>query len=288
MVRLDAVDDVSVLPVFFGEVHADLNVRALHLVIDSLADIVQQSAALGEVYIHAQFRRHDAGKVGNLDGMFQHVLPVAGAEFQPSQQFDEFGVQAEDAAFEHRALSRVFDLLVEFLSNLLHRLLDAGGVDSAVLNELFERHAGDLPSHGVKTRADHHFGGIVYDEFDPRRVLQRADVSSLPADDARLHIVAGQGDDGYGDLGSLLGGALLDREADDLLRLAPGFFLRLRFDVPHQPDGLFARVLFDRRDQLALCLFPAHLRDLFDLDEHLFVLLGDFLQFFLHLRVFLL
>ena len=48
VVRHDRVDDVVVFFILFGEVCADLDVGALLLVVDRLADVVQQAGALGE------------------------------------------------------------------------------------------------------------------------------------------------------------------------------------------------------------------------------------------------
>ena len=53
--------------------------RALDLVVDGLADVVQQACALGQLDVRAQLRRHDARQMADLDGMAQHVLAIAGA-----------------------------------------------------------------------------------------------------------------------------------------------------------------------------------------------------------------
>ena len=57
VVGLDAVDDRVALAVLAGDVHADGDVAALDLVVDGLADVVQQARALGHVHVDAQRSR---------------------------------------------------------------------------------------------------------------------------------------------------------------------------------------------------------------------------------------
>jgi hypothetical protein len=61
------VEDVVVLFVLAGEIDADGDMAALDLVIDRLAEIVQQSGALGLHRVEAQFGGHRAGQQRHLD-----------------------------------------------------------------------------------------------------------------------------------------------------------------------------------------------------------------------------
>ena len=63
VVRLDGVDDRLGLVHPAGEVGADDGVRALDLVVDGLAEVVQQAGALGELHVDAELGGHDAGEV---------------------------------------------------------------------------------------------------------------------------------------------------------------------------------------------------------------------------------
>jgi hypothetical protein len=56
-------------------------------------------------------------------------------------------------------------------------------VDAPVLQQLLERHAGDLAADAVEAGEDHRVGRVVDDEVDPGEVLERADVAALAADD---------------------------------------------------------------------------------------------------------
>ena len=74
---------------------SDDRVRALDLMADGLADVVQQRAAPGDLGRGAQLGRHQPGEMRALDEVVEHVLPIAGAEAKPSQEADEFRVDAE-------------------------------------------------------------------------------------------------------------------------------------------------------------------------------------------------
>ena len=201
--------------------------------IDRFADVVKKSRAFCKVHVQPQLLRHKPRKLSDLDGVAVHVLTVARAEFEPSDEFDDLGMQPEDPHFEHGVLARRLNLLIEFLGDLFHRLLDAGGMDSAVLNQPFEGETGDFPSHGIEARKNDDFGRIVDDEFDSRCVFDGADVAPFPTDDARLHVVAGKRDDGNGRFRSVIGRAALDRKRNNVFRVEIRLVLRLLFDIAH-------------------------------------------------------
>ena len=95
-------------------------------------------------------------------------------------------------------------------------LLDACRMDPPVPDELLERHPRRLAPHGVEAREHHGLGRIVDDQVDAGRRLERADVPSLAADDAALHVLAGKGEHRDGRLRRLLGRDPLDRDRHDL------------------------------------------------------------------------
>ena len=99
----------------------------------------------------------------DLYGVLVHVLPVTRPVFEPAEQLDKFGMDAEDADLEHRRFAVFLDLLIEFLSDLFHRFLDAGGMDAAVVDQLFKGEPGDFPADGVKTGENDDLRRIVDD-----------------------------------------------------------------------------------------------------------------------------
>ena len=150
VVGLDGVDDFFRLLVLAGDVDADGHVAALDLVVDGLAEIVQETGALGQGNVHAELSGEQTGDLGDLDGVVEHVLTVARAVALAAEELDEIGVQAVDVRLKHGALALFLDGLVDLALGLGDHFLDAGGVDAAVLNELFERKARDLAADGIK------------------------------------------------------------------------------------------------------------------------------------------
>ena len=211
MVRLDDVRDRVGFVVAPGQVGPDHRVRALDLVVDGLAQVVQQTGPLGQLGVRAQLRGHQSREVGDLERVDQHVLPVARAELQPAEQLDQFGSQAVDVGVEGRLLAGLLDLLVDLLLGLGEHLFDLGRMDATVGHQLGQRQAGDLAAHGVEPREHHGFGRVVDDEVDAGQVLEGADVAPLAPDDAALHVVGRQLDHRHGRLGHVAGGGPLDR-----------------------------------------------------------------------------
>ena len=82
-----------------------LHMGALHLVVDGLAQVVEQSGPLGLGHVGADLGGQQAGDVGDLDGVVEHVLAVAGAVVHPAQQLDQLGVQAVDIGLKDGALA---------------------------------------------------------------------------------------------------------------------------------------------------------------------------------------
>ena len=115
--------------------------RTLHLVVDGLADIVQQACALGGVNIRAQLGGHHARKVRDLDRVLQNVLAVARAVVQAAEHLHKLGVQAADAGLQHGALTLGLDDGVHLAAGLVDHLFNVRGMDAAVGDELFERQA---------------------------------------------------------------------------------------------------------------------------------------------------
>ena len=255
MVGLDGVDDLFLLAVLAGHLHADVHVAALHFVGDGLTDVMQQAGALGQVDLlsrQPQLGGQQAGDVGNLDRVGQHVLAVAGAVTHPAQQLDELLVDAVDAGLEDGAFALLLDDGLHLPLGLFHRLLDAGGVDAAVGDKLFQGQAGNLPADGVKAGQGDGFGRVIDDQVHAGERLQRADITALAADDAALHFVIGQGHHRNGGLAGVVGGAPLDGGGDDLAGAAVGFVLQLALDLLQLGHGIVLGLGLHLGDQLGL------------------------------------
>ena len=98
-------------------------------------------------------------------------------------------MQPLDTGLEGALLPGLHDVGLELRLDLEVDLLDAGWVDPAVLQQPLEREPRDLAADTVESGQHHSAGGVVDDEVDPRERLQHADVASLAADDAALHVI---------------------------------------------------------------------------------------------------
>src|SRR5829696_7014782 len=275
VVGLDGVDDLGPLLEPAGQLGPDDGVRPLDLVGEGLADVVQEPAALGQGHVHAELGGHDPGQVGGLDQVAEHVLAVGGPVLEPAQDADQLGVQVGDADLQAGVLAGPADLALDLLAGSVVGLLDAGRVDAAVGDQLLQGEAADLAPDRVEAGQQDRFGGVVDDQVDAGDGLEGADVATLAADDAALHVVGGQRQDRDGGLGGLLGGDPLDGQGDDLARAAVGLLPRLLLEVADQPHGVPLGVLLDLLDEHGLGLGGGHGRDLL---EAAAVLLGSGLE----------
>src|ERR1043166_6071720 len=230
--------------------HAERGVRALLVVIDGLADVVEQAAALGHHLVHADLGRHHAAQVRDLHRVAQDVLPVARAVVEPSHELLELGVHAVRAHLEAGHLAHFDDLPVDLVANLGHHLFDARGVDAAVCDQPLERNARDLASHRVERRQDHRLRRVVDDHVDAGDDLERADVAALAPDDAALHVVARQVHDRDARFARMIAGVALDRQRAHLAGLALGVALRRVTDLRRAARRLGPRLVLDGGHQL--------------------------------------
>src|ERR687898_3345266 len=275
VVGLDGMDDLGPLLEPAGQLGPDDGVRALDLVGERLADVVQEPAALGQGDVHAQLGGHDTGQVGGLDQVAEHVLAVGGAVLEPPQHADQLGVQVGDADLEAGVLAGPAHLPLDLLLGPVVGLLDAGRVDAAVGDQLLQGEAADLAPDRVEAGQQDRLGGVVDDQVDAGDGLEGADVAALAADDAALHVVRRQREDGDGRLRGLLGRDPLDGQGDDLAGAAVGPPPRLLLRGADQAHGVALGLLLDLLDEHDLGLGGGHGRDLL---EAAAVLLGGGLE----------
>ena len=102
---------------------------------------------------------------------------------------------------------------------------------------------------------------VVDDEVDAGEMLERADVAALAADDAALHVVGRELDDGDRRLGGVARGDALQGVGDEVacapLRLRP----RLLLEHPHAAAEVVADELLASLEQMRLRLLLRHAGD---------------------------
>ena len=123
---------------------------AFHLVVDSLAEVVKKSRALGKRHVHAQLAGKKPCNVGDLDGVVQDVLAIGCAVFLAAEELDDLGMQVVNAGLEACAFTLDLDRVVDLAARLFDHILDAGWMDAAVGDELFKGQARNFAAHRVK------------------------------------------------------------------------------------------------------------------------------------------
>ena len=122
-------------------------------------------------------------------------------------------------------------------------------MNPAVGNQLLQRQTGNLPPHRLKAGNGNGLGGVVNDQIHARQRFNGADVAALPANDAALHLVIGQGNHTDGHFGHLIGGAPLDGLGNNFpgLGVALLFHARLHFlDLHGRLVGYFGLHLVNK------------------------------------------
>jgi hypothetical protein len=170
-------------------------------------------------------------------------------------------VDVGHADVEDGFLPRLSDLDLDLALGTLVHLLDPRGMDAAVGHELLEREPADLAANRIEARKQHRFGGVVDDDVDPGRGLERADVAALATDDPALHVVGRQRDRGDRRFGRLLGGESLDRESDDATGAPFGFLASLGLELSDGGHSLPLGLVFDALHERRFGLRGRHAGD---------------------------
>ena len=102
-------------------------------------------------------------------------------------------------------------------------------MDASVGNELVECQAADFAAHGVECGDNDGFGRIVYNDFHASCGFEGADVAAFASDDAALHFVVVDMEDGDAVFDGRFGSHALDALDNDAL----GFLIGGHFGIVH-------------------------------------------------------
>jgi hypothetical protein len=136
-------------------------------------------------------------------------------------------VHVRDPRLHNGPLAALADLALDLGLRLLVDLFDPDRLDPTVTDQLLERQPGHLAPDRVEAAEHHRFRRVVDDQVRSRRGLEGADVATLTADDAALHVLVRKSDRRDGGLGRELGGNPLHRDRDDLAGPPVGFLAGL-------------------------------------------------------------
>ncbi len=146
-------------PVLAQQVRSDDGMGTGHLVGQRLADVVQERGAFALVDIEAELPGHQAGQVGALDQVAQHVLAVGGPILQGAQDRHQIRSQRDDPGGGTGILGGFQAAFLDPSYRSLVRLLDPDGLDPAVVDQIGQREAGGLPAYRVEAGDEHGAGG---------------------------------------------------------------------------------------------------------------------------------
>src|SRR3989454_11545595 len=169
-----------------------------------------------------------------------------------------------DARVVHGLLARFHDPGLDLGPALPDAFLDPPGMDASVGDQALEREPAHLTPHGVEAGDHDRVRRVVDDHVHAGGGLEGADVATFTPDDPPFHLVGWEGDGGHRALGRVLGGDALDRDGEDLLRLAVGVLLRLLLEIPRERRGFAAGLILEPAQQLLLRLLRGEAGDLLE------------------------
>ena len=235
--------------------------RALDLGGKSLTDVVEQTRSLGNDAVNAKLVCDNTGNVSDLKGVSEDVLTVAGTVLKSTQKLYKLGIDSVDTDLEGRALTRRLDLSLDLTASLVNGVLDTGGMDTSVGDELFKGKTCDLTANGVEAGNGDRLGGIVNDKINARKLLDGTDVSALASDYSTLHIVAGKSDGRGSGLGNVVGRTSLNSKRDDVLCFSVRLLAKTGLDLNDLESRIVLNVLLDTLKKLSLCLVDGAARN---------------------------
>src|SRR3989344_7461849 len=160
----------------------------LDLVVDSLADVMQESADARYHDVGAELGREHASQVSHLDRMLKHVLAVGGPEVETSKEGHELRVKPHDTRLIAGLLAPLADDLGNFLPSFLDYFLYLGRLDAAISDKGFERNLGDVTAQGVEGGERDAVGRVVDKHVDASRTLEGLDIAAFLADNLALYL----------------------------------------------------------------------------------------------------
>jgi len=128
----------------------DLDVRALNLVIDRLADVVQKRSGARNRLVNAELLREHAGEMRRLYRMLKQVLPVARAEVETAEERRQLRIKTDDTGLICRGFALLLHNIRNFGTSLLDDLLYLDRLDASVGDEFLERNLRDVPTEWVE------------------------------------------------------------------------------------------------------------------------------------------
>ena len=167
-----------------------------------------------------------------------------------------------DTGIESSLLARLLHSLVYELFRLAEHLFDAGGVDTAIGDKVLHGDAADFTADRIEAGDGYAFRRIVDDEIGAGKLLERADVAALTADDAALQVIGRDMDRRNGGFGGMICSYTLNGKAEDGACLLIGLRLGASLGIADDSRGLVRHLVFKRIEKLGFRLIGSHARNL--------------------------
>ena len=175
---------------------------------------------LASLHVGADLGRHHPGEPRHLLRVLQAVLAVRRPVLHAPDELDQLGVEPVHAHLEAGLVALLLEVLLHLLLDLARPLPRCGpGWMRPSAIRRWSAQARDLPAVGVVGGDQDGLRRVVDDQVHPGVQLERPDVPALAPDDAALHVVRWQVDDGDRRLHRVVGGEALDGGGEHFLGL---------------------------------------------------------------------
>ena len=288
------MNDLAAFLILLGHAHAELDMSPFHIMREGFSDIMKQTRALGSRGIRAELLSHNPGQKGHFNGMLEHILAVAGTVTKPPQQFDQFGMQVGNADLIGGAFTGLLDKRLDLAAGFFHRFLDACRMNPPVRDQFFQCETRHLAADRIKTGKRDGLRGIVDNQFHTGERFQLLDVAPLTADNAPLHLLAGDLHHRHRAFGHMVSRTALNGQGENVARLDFSLVLELGIQFVQTLSQLVFGLALHPFDQFFFGLFrrqPRQFLQFFLVRGQRFLDLGFqsivFLQFLFQTLVFL-
>ena len=271
VVRTDRIANIRFLLVLLSNFGTVDGVREFGFLIGHLTYVVEQAGTLCLLGVQSEFGRHDAAKIGCFARVLEQILPIRRAVLHFTDNANQFGVQTVDTEVNRRTLTRFDHFFVDLLFHLAHHFFDAGGVNTAVRNQVVECQTRHFATNGVESADNNSFGGVIDNDFYAGRRFQGTNVSSFAANNATFHVVILDMENRDAVFNCRFGGHTLNGLNDNALRLLVGIDFRLIHDLVDVALGVRLCFCLQTLDQMIARLFGRDARQLFEFGNLAFV-----------------
>ena len=107
------------------------------------------------------------------------------------------------------------DFLIQLLLSFFYHFLNAGRMDTTIIDEFFEGHTGHFPTNRIESGNDDRFRRIVDDEINPSEGFQRTDIAAFAANDPAFHLIVGERNNSDRRFSNLIGSTALDSKGNN-------------------------------------------------------------------------